>query len=81
MLESCGSPVELKPIEGALHLRVLVDRMSIETFGNLGEVSITNYAQAIESETPLSLSSYGGAIYIRSVSVKRLHSIWPNTIS
>lgn len=76
VLESCGSWAELKPNEGIVHLRVLVDRMSVETFGNLGEVSITNCAHALDSEMPLSLTSLGGTLQVRSISVKGLRSIW-----
>jgi len=77
VIESCGVRTAMKPRSGRVTLRVLVDRMSIETFGNDGEVSITNVAGPVPSRTPLSLQSIGGNTYISSVRVHRLQSIWP----
>ena len=75
-LDSCGSRAELKPRSGKLQLRILVDRMSVECFGNQGEVSITNVARAQDSDPPLSLRTLGGDVFIQSLAVHELRSIW-----
>ncbi len=78
-LDSCGSVVELKPRSGLLQLRILVDRMSVETFGNLGEISmtnVTNVACAQDAKPTLSLQVFGGNGFITSLSVHELNSIW-----
>jgi sucrose-6-phosphate hydrolase SacC (GH32 family) len=51
--------------------------MSIETFGNGGEVSITNVAATHSSKAPLSLQSIGGNTSITALRVTKLRSIWP----
>lgn len=75
-VESCGARTGLPPRSGRIHLRILVDRMSVETFGNRGEVSITNCARARDLETPLSIRSLGGDARIVSLRVHPLKSIW-----
>jgi levanase/fructan beta-fructosidase len=74
-VESCGARAGLPPRSGRIHLRILVDRMSVETFGNRGEVSITNCARARNSGTPLSIRSLGGDARIVSLRVHPLKSI------
>jgi levanase/fructan beta-fructosidase len=76
-LASCGSRAELAPRSGRLQLRILVDRMSVECFGNQGEVSITSVARAQESLTPWSLRARGGHAHIASLAVHEVKSIWP----
>jgi levanase/fructan beta-fructosidase len=76
-VDSCGSLVELKPVAGTVQLRVLVDRMSVETFGSYGEVSITNVAQAQKTQPALSLQFVGGDAYIKVLTVHTLNSMWP----
>ncbi|MDA3799619.1 MAG: glycoside hydrolase family 32 protein [Kiritimatiellae bacterium] len=80
ILESCGSCIELKPKAGMIQLRILVDRLSVETFGNLGEVSITNCSQASDDEVPLSLNPVGGNVFVKSLTVQRLNSMWSRKV-
>lgn len=75
-VESCGVRQELKPRSNRISLRVLVDRMSVETFGNQGEVSITNQVQARATTPALQLRGIGGNTYITSLSVHTLQSMW-----
>ena len=77
VIESCGVRTAMEPRSQHITVRVLVDRMSIETFGNDGEVSITNVAATHRSKSPLSLQSIGGNTYITSLRVTKLQSIWP----
>jgi len=76
-LDSCGSCVELKPRSGILQARILVDRMSVETFGNEGEVSITRVARAKEAKPALSFQTLGGNVFIKSLAIHEVKSIWP----
>jgi fructan beta-fructosidase len=75
-LDACGSPATLKPAAGAIQLRMLVDRMSVECFGNRGEVSITNVAQAQDTSPALAVSAVGGDAFVTSLAVYELSSIW-----
>jgi levanase/fructan beta-fructosidase len=75
-LDSCGTCAELLPRSGMLQLRILVDRMSVESFGNHGEISMTNIAQAHDTEPALSLHTIGGDVVIKSLAVHELSSIW-----
>jgi len=77
-MESCGVRTALKPRLDRIRIRVLVDRMSIEAFGNDGTVSITNVAAPGAAKTPLSLEAIGGSAFLASVNVHRLRSIWEN---
>jgi len=81
VVESCGVRQALKPRSQRVSLRILVDRMSIETYGNEGEVSITNVARAQASKPPLALRAIGGDAHISSVSVHTLRSIWPEHVA
>ena len=78
LLDACGSRTELKPRSGRIQFRLLVDRMSVECFGNRGEVSVTNVAQAQAIAPALSLQAVGGDLWITSLTVHELNSIWPS---
>lgn len=73
---SCGAQMEVAPREGKLHLRVLVDRMSVEVFANHGELSLTHCVQAAHTLPPLSIQATGGPASISSLEVRELDSIW-----
>lgn len=77
MLESCGVPAELKQRDGKVQLRILVDRMSVETFGNQGEISITRVMRASNDSPPLLLTPLDGEVCVTSLTVHKLNSIWP----
>jgi len=75
-LDSCGSKATLNPKSGQIHLRILVDHMSVETFGNRGEVCMTDVSRAREIHPPLSLYALGGTASIKSLTLWELKSIW-----
>ncbi len=75
-LRSQGSEVALAPVSDEIEIRVLVDRLSLETFGNRGEVSITNIAYQRPGNPALELRAEGGDAFIRSLEVRELRSIW-----
>jgi sucrose-6-phosphate hydrolase SacC (GH32 family) len=76
ILNSHGSEVPLKPEKGEVEIRVLVDRLSLETFGNGGAVSITNFAQRRDGAVPVELLAEEGEAFLKSVEVYELESIW-----
>ena len=75
-LESHGSKASLVPRSGQVQIRVLVDRLSIETFGNQGEVSITNFAQQKPGIPSLVLRVPDGEAVLKTLTVHELQSIW-----
>jgi fructan beta-fructosidase len=75
-LDSHGTVVPLEPRSGSIALRILIDRLSIETFGNNGEVSITNISHHNEETPRLSLRAIGGAAHLTSLTVRTLRSMW-----
>jgi sucrose-6-phosphate hydrolase SacC (GH32 family) len=76
ILSSHGSEIPLHAENGEVEIRVLVDRLSLETFGNGGAVSITNFAQRKEGRPPVELFAEGGEAFLRSVDLRELDSIW-----
>jgi sucrose-6-phosphate hydrolase SacC (GH32 family) len=54
----------------------LVDRLSIETFGNQGEISITNVAQQKPGAPSLVLRVPDGEAVLTALTVHELQSIW-----
>jgi fructan beta-fructosidase len=77
---SClGATADLSPVDGRLKLRILVDRTSIEIFGNDGEVSMTSCFLPNEQNTGLDLYARDGTVKIRSLTVSRLSSCWNNS--
>jgi fructan beta-fructosidase len=66
----------LSPVENRIRLRILLDRSSIEIFGNDGQVSITNLFFPDGSERRLRLFTEGGEIRVISLEVNHLESIW-----
>jgi sucrose-6-phosphate hydrolase SacC (GH32 family) len=59
-------------------VELLVDRASIETFVNQGEISSTRFV--LPNENGLSLKAEGGAVTVRSLSVYPLNSAWKDGI-
>lgn len=75
-LDSCGSSAPLPPRDGIVEIRILVDRLSIEAFGNHGEVSITNVARQDDTRPHLAIRAIGGSAHIVTMDVHKLRSIW-----
>jgi fructan beta-fructosidase len=76
ILNSHGSEVTLKPEDGLVEIRVLVDRRSLETFGNGGALSITNFAQRKEGAVLAELFAEEGEAFLKSIELHELESIW-----
>lgn len=74
---SClGTEADLSPVDGRIMLRILVDRTSIETFANDGQVSMTSCFLPRKENTRLELYTKEETISIRSLTVAKLTSSW-----
>lgn len=72
---SMDSGTGARAVQGALSsVEFLVDRASVETFANSGEISCTRYFQP--SAAGLSMTASGGTVSIQSLSVVPLKSMW-----
>jgi sucrose-6-phosphate hydrolase SacC (GH32 family) len=75
-VESGTSPA---PVAGQIKTaEILVDRTSIETFVNHGEISATRFV--LPHENGLSVKAEGGPVTIQSLTVYKLNSAWENGI-
>jgi sucrose-6-phosphate hydrolase SacC (GH32 family) len=76
-LISGQSSARLEPSGGRIQLRILVDRVSIETFANNGEVYMPQDALPKDGQAKtLELFSEGGVAKVKSLAVRELESIW-----
>lgn len=72
---SClGESAPLAPVDGTVELRILVDRTSLEAFGNKGEISITSCFLPENLETGLELYTKGASVAIKSLKIHKLRS-------
>lgn len=77
-LRSAQLTAPLAPQNGRIKLRILVDRTTVETFGNDGEVVIPTCFLPGENNQRLELFATGGNAKILSLDVYPMRSIWPN---
>jgi sucrose-6-phosphate hydrolase SacC (GH32 family) len=76
-LLSCqGRTAPLKPIKGQVRLRVLVDRGSIEVFGNDGAVALSVGVLLPQDNKRIELFSRGGVLGSAMVRAQELRSAW-----
>jgi fructan beta-fructosidase len=76
-LLGCGpTTAPLAPVDGRVSLRILVDRGSVEVFGNGGKVALSVGATLPEEQFPVQVFARGGRSVIRSATVHRLKSVW-----
>ena len=75
-VSALGCASEAAAIDGVVHLRMLVDRTSIETFANHGALSMTSFFLPTEQTTGLDLYVKDGDVNIRSLRVTKLKSCW-----
>lgn len=74
---SCGKvSAALKPAGGKVRLRLLVDRGSIEVFGNDGRVALSVGVIAPEGNKAVTVFSRGGKTRLRSLRPFALKSAW-----
>jgi len=74
---SCdGEKSKLKPIDGKIRLRILVDRASIEIFANDGLVYMPIRALPKDDQTGIEVFSKGGKTKLKNLEIYELNSIW-----
>ena len=66
----------LQPIDGRIALQILVDRTSIEVFGNDGRVSMCSCFLPDVADGSLGISASGGGARLISLDVYELESAW-----
>ena len=76
-LASLGRIAPLKPTNNRVKLRLLVDRTSLEVFGNGGQVSLTSCFLPSPQDKGLTVFAEGGAVQLLSLTAYPLHSAWP----
>ena len=68
---------ELKPIDGKISLRMLVDRPSVEIYANNGRIYMPMQAVRDLDNKSLKIYSRGGNAHIEELTVYEVKSIWP----
>ncbi|MQY59662.1 MAG: hypothetical protein GH144_08705 [Clostridia bacterium] len=74
-----GKSASLRPIQGKIKLEILLDRTSLEIFGNHGRISMSSCFLPDSRNRNLKIYSSGGSIRILSLKVYELGSIWPES--
>ena len=62
--------------DGTVSLHILLDRTSIETFGNKGLLSMTSCILPKDLKTDLAISVTGDDVLMKSIVVRKLRSAW-----
>lgn len=75
-LKAFGRALALSPTNGRLELRVLLDRTSIELFGNHGDVTLSGVFFADPANRDLALTASGGAAQVHRLVVHELRPVW-----
>lgn len=75
-LSAGKAQAKLRPVNGKIRLRILVDRVSIEIFANDGRIYMPIRAIPQSNERKLDVFAEGGNTMIRSLKVYNLKSIW-----
>jgi len=74
---SCAGPrAPLKPVDGRIRLEILVDRTSIEVFGNDGRVYMPVKAFPPDDQRSLAVFAKGGSAKATLLEVYELRSAW-----
>ena len=76
-LSALGKSAELAPAPGPVKLRLLVDRASLEIFGNDGSVTMSSCFLPRPDDRKLAFYATGGAAKIISLQVRELKPAWP----
>jgi fructan beta-fructosidase len=69
-----ASTMPLAPINGHVKLRLLVDRISVEVFGNNGQATMSNYFMPPKDNKSLALAAIGGRCKLVLAEVHELRS-------
>jgi sucrose-6-phosphate hydrolase SacC (GH32 family) len=71
-----GKTVTLKPIDGTIKLRLLVDRTSLELLSADGRLSMSCCFLPEAADRPLEIAATDGDLYLRTLDIHELRSIW-----
>jgi sucrose-6-phosphate hydrolase SacC (GH32 family) len=71
-----GLKMNLEPVDGKIELQILVDRSSIEIFGNHGELGISTCFLPQEGEDDFVLYTQGGELFVESLEAYTLKTAW-----
>ena len=66
----------LKPVNGKINLEILIDRTSIEIFGNNGRMYMPMGVILADNPKSLKIFSRGGNTMVESLIVQKLGSVW-----
>jgi fructan beta-fructosidase len=66
----------LKPMDGKISLRILVDRTAVDIFGDGGQLYLPMGVVVAAANRNLGLSATGGAAHVNSLTVYELQSAW-----
>jgi len=75
-LKAFGKALDLAPVAGRLHVRVLIDRTSIELFANHGDVTHAGVFFPSPENRRYVLEVAGGAAQLDRLEIRQLKSIW-----
>jgi fructan beta-fructosidase len=69
----------LAPNKGKISMEILVDRGSLEVFGNRGRVAISSGGILTKENQKLKIFSTGGTANVRNLAIGELRSAWNNS--
>ncbi len=75
-VECAGLRVPLPPVDGQVRLQLLVDRGSIECFGNSGQIAISRSVRPASDSHHVHVRAEGAPVTFGHLSVHELASIW-----
>jgi fructan beta-fructosidase len=76
ILKSSQQQADLKPVEGKIRLRILVDKLTAEVFANDGRIYMPLQTNPAAAHNPIEIYSEGGHMKVNSLIVRELKSIW-----
>jgi fructan beta-fructosidase len=80
-LALAGHVAPLRPLGGVIRLQILVDRSTLEVFGNDGQVALQSALRPVEGAVTLAAFSRGGESQLCSLDVFELRSAWERPVS
>lgn len=75
-LSSCGQATRLEPVGGVVRLRILLDRTSVEVYGNDGCVYIPHVVFPSADNHSISATCSGGQVKANYIRVHEMASSW-----
>jgi fructan beta-fructosidase len=75
-LSCCNKTAPLKPVDGKIRLELLVDRTSIEIFGNDGRAYMPNGVILADKTKSIEIFTKGGNTEVESLTIYELDSAW-----